>query len=329
MFPLVSVAAATQAGYTTVRVPDLPGEPLPVGIWYPTTAPASDNDIGLYIQPVAPNGPMAGKSHPLIVLSHGTGGSLEGHYDTAVALARAGFVVAAMTHTADNYRDQSAATHLADRPRAVHAVIEYMLTAWTQRAAIDPARVGMFGFSSGGFTALVAIGGVPDLALIPRYCDTHQQTFTCRLVKQHAADLPAAEAWVHDPRIKAAVIAAPAIGFTFTPSGLANIRMPVQLWKAADDHILPAPDHADAVRAALPRTPDFRVVAGADHFDFLAPCTDPLARVAPEICQEHGTFDRAAFHRDFNRQVVQFFQRTLPAPRLHLQTGAGAAKSGE
>ncbi len=37
-----------------------------------------------------------------------------------------------------------------------------MLSTWQGRAAIDPQRVGMFGFSAGGFTALAIIGGVPD-----------------------------------------------------------------------------------------------------------------------------------------------------------------------
>jgi predicted dienelactone hydrolase len=61
----------------------------------------------------------------------------------------------------------------------------------------------------------------------------------------------------------------------------------------------------------LPRPPEYHVVAGADHFDFLAPCSEPLAQVAPMICEERGGFDRAAFHRTFNREVVRFFSKTL------------------
>jgi len=311
-------ARAGQVGYTTITAADPPGEPLQVGIWYPAKAPTSDQDIGRFTQTVAPNAAVVGRSHGLIIISHGTGGSLEEHYDTALALAHAGFVVAAIAHTGDTYRDQSHATRLADRPRAVHAVIDDMLTGWSGQASIDASRIGVFGFSSGGFTALVVAGGVPDLTLIPPYCGTHGSSFVCQLLKQRpvtdTAPIPP-EAWIADSRIKAAVVAAPAIGFTFTRPGLSKVHVPIQLWKAADDNILPAPDYADAVRAALPRKPEFHVVSGADHFDFLAPCSEPLARVAPDICQEHGGFDRTAFHRRFNREVVRFFEQALPAVR--------------
>jgi predicted dienelactone hydrolase len=203
---------------------------------------------------------------------------------------------------------------LADRPRAVHAVIDFMLASWSGRAAIDVDEVGVFGFSAGGFTALVAAGGVPDLSRVRPFCAGHPDTFTCRLVAAHAAEIarpvPAAD-WIADPRIKAAVIAAPAVGFAFTRAGLAKVSIPIQLWRAEDDHILPSPDYADAVRDALPHLPEYHIVAGADHFDFLAPCSDSLAVVAPEICQEHGGFDRMVFHAAFNQEVVRFFSQAL------------------
>ncbi len=33
--------------------------------------------------------------------------------------------------------------------------------------------------------------------------------------------------------------------------------------------------------------------------------------VVPTICRERGGFNRVAFHRTFNRDVVRFFSRTL------------------
>ena len=114
-----------------------------------------------------------------------------------------------------------------------------------------------------------------------------------------------------DLRIKSAVVAAPALGFTFSPEGLKNVKVPVQLWRAENDVIVPHPRSAEAVRLALPQAPENHVVANAGHFDFLAPCSSALAAIAPAICSSAIGFDREAFHASFNSGVVNFFGRTL------------------
>jgi predicted dienelactone hydrolase len=95
------------AGFQQVTVPDPSGKPLIVGIWYPSNGAVSNAPLGMFTQSVAVNGAVLGNHLSLILISHGTSGSLASHYDTALALAKAGFVVAALTHTGDNYMDQS------------------------------------------------------------------------------------------------------------------------------------------------------------------------------------------------------------------------------
>ena len=56
------------------------------------------------------------------------------------------------------------------------------------------------------------------------------------------------------------------------------------------------------------------VVAGAGHYDFLAPCSPALAKVNAMICASAPGFDRVAFHQAFDRDVVAFFVRTLGRP---------------
>src|SRR5229473_6869137 len=126
---MLATAPALSAGFERVTVPDPNGPPLEAGIWYPSDAPAASQALGLYRQTVATGGSIAGRGLPLVVMSHGTGGSFEGHYDTALALAEAGFVVAAVTHTGDNYRDQSQFRRLDNRPRHIKALIDYMLAS--------------------------------------------------------------------------------------------------------------------------------------------------------------------------------------------------------
>jgi predicted dienelactone hydrolase len=320
---ILAIAAAptngASVGFEEVHVANAADKPLTVGIWYPSDAPVSDHAVGTFVQTVALNGPVASRARlPLIVMSHGTGGWYGEHYDTALALARVGFVVASLSHTGDTYDDRSRSLRMKDRPAQLHRLIDFMTGEWAGHARIDPRRIGAFGFSSGGFTVLVAIGGVPDLGKLAAHCRAHPTYFDCALSRtapsaEAAADratLPAS-VWIHDPRIKAAVVAAPALGFTFGSEGLKTIHVPVQLWRAENDHILPNPEYAEAVRLSLPTAPDFHLVPGADHFDFLAPCNDLTVRVAPQICRSVPGFDRAAFHADFNGQVVSFFAAKL------------------
>jgi predicted dienelactone hydrolase len=110
------------------------------------------------------------------------------------------------------------------------------------------------------------------------------------------------------------VVAAPALGFTFGKQGLAGVRVPVQLWRAELDHVLPHPYYAQAVKDVLPLPPEYHVVGNADHLDFLAPCSPEKAKIVPAVCASPVGFDRAAFHAEFNAAVVGFFQRTLAAP---------------
>jgi predicted dienelactone hydrolase len=312
---ILAATPAISAGFQRITVPDPDGPALEGGIWYPSEAPASSEPLGLFEQTVAADAAIAGRGLPLIVMSHGSGGSFEGHYDTALALAEAGFVVAAVTHTGDNYRDPSGFTHLENRPRHIKALIDYLLTSWPHHELLDPARIGMFGFSAGGFTALALVGGVPDMTRVAPYCAAHPEEWACRKARDIGADSAAAATvtFVHDPRISAAVIAAPAVGYAFSPQGLSGVKAPIQLWRGDSDEILPHPRHAQNVHDALPVKPEYHVVPNAGHFAFLAPCNPALERIAPEICRDLAGFDRTAFHREFNRDVVEFFRAKLPA----------------
>ena len=303
------------AGFQQGVAADPGGKPIVIGIWYPSQTTAEPVSIGPTTMTVAINAPLTGKALPMIVMSHGTGGSYLGHIDTAIALADAGFVVVAMSHTGDNYADQSRSVDVMDRPRQVSRVIDHMLSSWEGRAVIDPQRVGMFGFSSGGFTTLAIIGGIPDFTKIGPMCRQYPGDFACQLLaKSESPVVAAASTAVTDARIRAAVVAAPALGFTFSPDGLKSVKVPVQLWRAENDVIVPHPRYAEAVRLALTEAPDYHVVPNAGHYDFLAPCSDALASIAPAICTSSVGFDRAAFHAGFDAEVVKFFEKTLKNP---------------
>lgn len=264
-------------------------------------------EAGLWL----PEGVGDGSPRPLVVISHGNGGWYRGHYDTAGALAAAGFVVAALTHPGDNWRDDSRATQLSDRPRHIRLLIDRMTGTLSGLPAIDPDRIGAFGFSAGGFTVTALAGADSDPVLIRRHCEAHPDFFACRLFALQPIDAGTWQPRGHDPRIRAAVIAGPALGLAFTDESLAAIRIPIQLWQAEEDEILPAPFNAEPIRDRLGRPPEYHRVPGAGHYDFLPPCAPEMAAAIPVLCRSRPGFDRAAFHQSFNREVVRFFEQTL------------------
>lgn len=312
----IALRAPRPTGFQLVGVEDKDGKYMTMAIWYPTDArPWPTTFAGLNLMDVARDGPVIGSGLPLIVISHGTGGGPASHADLALALAGQGFVVAAPMHNGDNFQDQralSSAGLFANRTREIHAAVDYMLASWPNHAQIDPMRIGMYGFSAGGFTTLAEIGGVPDMSRLSQRCAT-QPEFVCKLLADAhsplvAENLPPTSAYVHDLRIKAAVIAAPGLGFTFTEEGLAAVTVPVQLWSGAADSSVPTATNAGWVSNALGKRAELHVVPGANHFAFLVPCG---LGGPPLLCNDADGFDRRRFHAAMNQDILKFFQSRL------------------
>lgn len=313
-----SAGSAGAVGFQQLTVTDGSSAPIAVYVWYPSGAAAKPLHLSPYEQAVAMDGAIAGSHLPLVLISHGTGGSALTHYDTAIALAEAGFIAAAVEHTGDNWHDHSYSftqRNFVERPRQLHVVLDYLLSAWDGRDRIDPDRIGAFGHSAGGFTALVAIGGTPDLALAAPFCKEHPGDWGCvrarTVAARTSAEMPPQPVWTYDPRIKAAVVAATALGRLFTPAGLAGATVPMQLWQGEDDQIAVQRSSFDLIKANLPAPPETHIVPLAGHFAFLPPCSQALAGMAAEVCRDALGFDRAAFHRDFNAAIVAFFNTQL------------------
>jgi predicted dienelactone hydrolase len=188
----------------------------------------------------------------------------------------------------------------------VKRVIDFMLGAWPDAAKIDPHRIGFFGFSRGGYTGLVVGGANPDFLDANVPCpDPHAPI--CDEIRRH--DVPT-HALTHDPRIKAIVIADP-LSFFPTRDSLRDVTAPLQLWgsERGGDGVLP--ESVAALVDTLPEHPEFHLAADAGHFAFLTPCPEKLRQSAPEICTDAPGFDRVAFHRQFDAQVLAFLRAHL------------------
>lgn len=316
LLPAALCCAATlahAAGFALIEVPaDKDGPALRGAVWSPCSTPPGRIDLAPLVLQGTRDCPLTGQGLPLVVVSHGTGGSALGHHDTAAALADAGYVVAAISHPGDNFQDLSRQGYLsafATRPVDMKRLTDYMLGAWPQRAQLDAGKVGFFGFSRGGYTGLVAIGAVPDWTSRQDLCSPLSTRPLCGEIRRK--EIPATPA--PDPRIRAAVIVDPLS--VFDAKGLGHVKTPIQLWASALGGDGVTLQSVETVRQGLPSAPDWHVAANAGHFAFLAPCSPALAEAAPDICRDAPGFDRVAFHQKFNAQVLTFFQRHIAASK--------------
>jgi predicted dienelactone hydrolase len=308
---------AQAAGLRFIEVPaDSAGPMFRAAIWSPCREPPGEVKLRRTILSATENCAITGEALPLIVISHGYSGSFVGHHDTAEALADGGFVVAALSHPVDaGSGDMSRADTLAaltERPADIKRLIDYMLGAWDEHAKLSPKKIGFFGFSRGGYTGLVVAGANPDVARIVAFCPEGSPKPVCGQVKNGGP----AQAFVHDRRVKAAVIADPGWGALFDRDGLKDVKIPIELWASElskDDNTggEVTPDLVAAIDQNLPVKPDYRIVRDAGHFAFIPPCPPALAKDLPRLCADRPGFDRAAFHRTFNADVLSFFRKRL------------------
>ncbi|MGJ7606935.1 alpha/beta hydrolase family protein [Variovorax sp. LT1R20] len=314
----LSATLAQAAGFRIVEIPaTAEGPALRGAVWTPCASPAGEIRLERYVVVGVQDCPVAGDRLPLIVLSHGYGGSFLGHHDTAQALADGGFVVAAISHSEDNYQIRGGpndkVSALATRTTDIGRLIDYMLQQWPAHASLAADRIGFYGFSRGGYTGLVLAGARPDFERLPPRpgspCATAPASPACAQMGQRFKELLAAPL-AHDARIKAAVIADP-LSMVFTAENLKNVTIPIQLWTSALGGDGVTPDSVAAVRRNLPATPDWHVADKAAHFGFLAPCSAPQLEAKAEICRDAPGFDRVAFHATFNAEVLRFFKQHL------------------
>lgn len=314
MFALVVTSnwQVQAAGVHSVTVPAHDAMPeLTAMVWTPCAQPSGTIKLGSFELTGLKNCPVLGQALPLIVISHGDSGSSIGHHDTAAALADAGFVVAAVLHPGNNFADNSRQSELSifeTRPADISRIINFMTQNWPQASQLDVTRVGVFGFSRGGYTALALVGAKPDTAASSqRFCSAWWS-----FVIGHCRQLDDADVVIKpntDGRIKAAVVVDPLN--LFGPHSFADVGVPLQLWTSelGGDSVTFA--HGEEIKSALPSLPEYHSAKGAGHFVFLAPCPAELAAEAEEICVDPTGIDRIAFHREFNTQVVRFFQEKL------------------
>ena len=115
---------------------------------------------------------------PLVLLSHGTGGSAMQMAWLGIALARAGYIAVGVDHPGNNANGKLTAEGFAlwwERATDLSDVLDAMLKDEEFGARIDKTRVAAAGYSLGGFTVLEVAGAQTEIAAFFDRCRPQAQ----------------------------------------------------------------------------------------------------------------------------------------------------------
>jgi predicted dienelactone hydrolase len=314
---------------------DTAARPLQTLIWYPAASGTveSDWEVAIYkAGHVAKNAPLADQPRklPLIVLSHGTGGAAVGLSWLAQALAAQGYLVAAPNHHGNTAAEDKPVLEGTivwwDRPRDLSRLIDSLLIDPQWGPRIDASRIGVAGFSIGGYTALAAVGARLSQTQFMKSCD--DVPHSCDLPPEvHEKYSPAdvnrvlheprvLEQYAHmgddyrDARIRAAFVIAPVLASAMTAASLAAIHVPAHIVVGtADDQAAPG-RNAEPIAASIPRA-TLNLLPGVTHYSFLTTCTARGVQYAKELCSSPPGVDRDELHGKVASDAVAFFNQVL------------------
>ena len=307
--------APDRAGATLTGVKD-PLDPESVmdgAVFYPTWPAPGRTGNATWVVDALGDAPPADGRFPLILLSHGDGGNRLSHHDLATDLARLGFIVVTVTHPGDSEREPDAWRSdrvLVGREYDLRSALDAVLADPVLGRHVDQDRIGVAGFSLGGYTALLLAGARPDFSRFSTYCqDTGAAAAAC------AGGPPAIRpglGFFRDERVKAAYLMAPNPGYFFTREGLADVGIPIHIDDPDEDKLVVRPFAAERIRDLLPRSPEYARVLGVEHYAYLAPCPDRMQDRTLQVCRDPPGFDRARFHVELAAEMADFFRRAMP-----------------
>ncbi|MDB5870895.1 MAG: alpha/beta hydrolase family protein [Ramlibacter sp.] len=330
---LAFAAACAQAAVGLAQLPGIPGEG-PVTVYYPAAGQDTAVQRGPFTLQLAANAQAVRGNGRLVVISHGSGGNAWVHSNLARTLVQAGFIVAMPEHRGDNARDPSTPgpESWKLRPAEVSRAIDAVAQEPRFAALLSFDKVGMYGMSAGGHTALSLAGGRWSPAEFRRHCEADiaddfpscvglatklrgdfldgvKKTVAVGVIRQRFGD----EAWyTHtDPRIKAIVAGVPSAA-DFDAASLANPPVPLGFVTARQDKWLNPRFHSDRILAACKTCELVADMPTAGHGALLSPPPpmEMLGEIATDLLSDPPGFDRAAMP-EVDRKITAFFSKHL------------------
>ena len=210
------------------------------------------------------------------------------------------------------------------RPLQISAVINSMLASSKFGPAIDPNQIGVFGFSAGGYTVLTLLSAKPDFDLLVQHCrSNYARDPVCEMfdggideyVRNLQKEFDDTIVKLADDRICGAVIADP-FAVVFSEESVKQIRrIPTLFYLPEIENQLAAKYHGGHVynilKADNKNDVQLITVKGAQHFSFITPFPESIAKSLPLIANDFGDFDRDKFHHQLSSQIPQFFNNAF------------------
>nr|MBP8097952.1 amidohydrolase family protein [Arenimonas sp.] len=313
--------APSSVGVSAIAIPAKGEAPdFTATLWYPS-APGIATRFGTSrIRPgylaVADGTPRLPPSAPLIVLTHGTGGSAQSLAWLATELARRGALVVAADHPASSGGDPERASMMQvwTQPNDVRHLLDTLLASpWGTR--IDRQRIASVGFSLGGASAMLLAGARLDFERFSEFCKTHDDG-ACRAFSRYFETVDAgfyarANGDLAEPRLRAAVAIAPGFTEAFTAESLRALPTPLLLVTGERDQQLPPQTHVYPMKHLLPANNEYREISNAHHYSFLPLCGEGAIELLAEsseefVCQEFGAKSRPAIHAETLQAITEF-----------------------
>ena len=245
----LSIVNPNQIDVLAINGGDAPryDRPLTIEVWYPAAESADargrydtllrdgQTPIVLTGRAIRDADPAPDESYPLVVISHGYPGNRFLMAHLGENLASKGYVTVSIDHTDSTYADQAAfGSTLLNRPLDQRFVIDQMAARDDALGAItDTDRVGVIGYSMGGYGALI-FGG----AGVTQASTEYSWGTPNGLLERHLAGSQSLEDLV-DPRVRGIIAIGPwgrNAGFWDT-EGMAGLRIPTLLMAGGSDDV--------------------------------------------------------------------------------------------
>jgi predicted dienelactone hydrolase len=301
--------------------------PVTTEVWYPTadTLTAQDKFYSPFVRlQTVRDGKPYSKKRPLIYISHGTGGGRLTLEWLADQLVQAGYIVAAVDHYGNTFSYSTPEGFLKpwERPQDISFSLTNLLKDKTFSMLIDETRLGMAGFSLGGYTTLALAGAKLNFEAL--------KTYSKSIAGKKEIDLPEFPGLVKyldkeeisksfqkapvltDRRFKAFFAICPAIGQGFiTTSQVKNIINPVYIVGTESDSITPFRTNALHYHKLILNSEFYLIKGRSGHYVFLNEADDIVKKESPVFFNDDPSVSRHDVHDKVGQLAIDFFNNTI------------------